>query len=942
MTGERRSSGAPGPLLETKLYVPRRARDLVARTRLTDRLDRGSAGALLLVSAPAGFGKTTMLAQWLSGRPERRPVAWLSLDRGDNDPITFWTYVVAALRSVSPEVGATASVLLQQGAPVQTVLTTLLNDLVAQPDDLLLVLDDYHLVESREVHDALAFLLDHLPDRLHLVIAGRADPPLPLARLRARGLLTEVRASDLRFTAEEAVAYLGGTMGLHLSDEDAAALESRTEGWIAALQLAALSLQGRDDVSAFVAGFAGDDRYVVDYLVEEVLQRQPETVRSFLVQTSLLERLSGALCDAITEGSDGAAVLESLDRANLFLFPLDDRREWYRYHRLFADVLQARLLAEQPALVPELHGRASTWFEQHGYLAEAVAHAQSGDDPARAAALVELAVPAMRRQRQEATALGWMTALPDAILRDRPVLSVHLAGARLSTGHLDGVEERLRDAERWLQPGADTRGMVVVDQDELAALPSIIALYRAAGALAVGDVEAALVHAGRVLEVAADDLHLVRGAAAGLLALAFWGRGDLVASHRMWAQSSASLFRAGHVADTFGCAVALADIRLAQGRLRDARSTYERALEVTAGPVLRGTVDMYIGLGEVLREQGDLEAAEQHLTRSRELGDHLGLPQAPYRRQVAAARLRESRGDLAGALALLDEAQRLYVPDFFPDVRPIASARARVQVRQGDLGAALAWARDRGLSPEDDLSYLREHEHLTLARALLADPATTEQGLHLLDRLLAAAEAGERGGSVLEILVQQALALDLEAALAPLGRALALAEPEEQVRTFVDEGRPMAALLARAAEQGIAPTYARRLLAAFEPTQPVAAVRRHVRRARRLRHARRVRGVRSRRTAQPARAGRPAPPAQRPDRPADRPRARRLAAHRAQPHQEHLRQARRQQPARSGPPRRGARPAGRFAHPALTAAPHGSVHHPSSPHVVIRGHHIGS
>ena len=446
----------PAPLLETKLYVPRSRRGLVPRPRLSERLDRGAASKLMLVSAPAGFGKTTLLTEWLAAGPaapaDERLAAWLSLDRGDNDPVSFWTYVIAALRTVASGVGENALALLHapQPPPIETVLTELLNELGAVAGDIVLVLDDYHVVDALDVQDGMAFLLDHLPPWLHVVIASRTDPALPLARLRARGELVETRAAELRFTPDEAAAYLNEMMGLQLTARDVAALEGRTEGWIAALQLAALSMQGRDNIAGFIAGFAGDDRYVVDYLAEEVLQRQPEHVQHFLLQTSILERLSGPLCDAVTGQGGGKAMLEALERGNLFLVPLDDRRQWYRYHHLFADVLQARLLDEQPGQVPDLHRRASAWYEQNGEPSVAIGHALAAEDFERAADLAELAIPAMRRTRQEATVRGWLEVIPDEVVRVRPVLSVGFAGALLSVGEFEGVEARLRDAERWL------------------------------------------------------------------------------------------------------------------------------------------------------------------------------------------------------------------------------------------------------------------------------------------------------------------------------------------------------------------------------------------------------------------------------------------------------------------------------------------------------------
>jgi LuxR family maltose regulon positive regulatory protein len=829
-----------GPLLETKLHVPRWRRNLVARPRLSERLSRGAESALTLVSAPAGFGKTTLLAEWLAvAAADGRSVAWLSLDQRDNDPALFWTYVVAALNTGAPGGGAGALSLLEPPRPPNEAgLVTLLNDLDAISNDVVLVLDDYHVIDARDVQDGVAFLLEHLPPQIHLVIASRTDPPLPLARLRGRGELAEIRAADLRFTPGEAAAYLNEVMGLALTAADVAALEGRTEGWIAALQLAALSMQGREDTAAFIDGFAGDDRYIVDFLAEEVLQRQPEHVQHFLLRTSILDRLSGSLCDAVTGQDGGKAKLTALERGNLFLVPLDDRRQWYRYHQLFADVLHARLLDEQPDDVPELHRRASGWLEQNGEQSEAIRHALAAGDFERAADLVELAIPAMRRSRQEAAVLGWLKLLPDEVVRVRPVLSVGFAGALLAGGEYEGVEARLRDAERWLdgatgiRAGSQAADMVVVDDEEFRRLPAEIELYRAAQALARGDGPETVRHARQALELSPADEHLGRASAAALMGLAFWANGDLEAGHSGYAECMAGLRRAGHIADTFGCAIALADIRRTQGHLGEAMRTYEQALQRASqqgGPVLRGTADMYVGMSEIHRERDDLPAATQQLLRSQDLGEHNGLPQNRYRWRVAMARIREAEGDLDGALDLLNEAERLYVGDFFPNVRPVPALRARVRIARGELGEALGWARERGLSADDDLSYLRECEHITLARVLLARytaeraERSVQEATRLLERLLRAADEGQRTGSVIEILVLQALARqargDIPAALASLRRALTLAEPEGYARIFADEGPPMASLLRAAAKQGIAPSYVRRLLAAVNKTE---------------------------------------------------------------------------------------------------------------------------
>jgi LuxR family maltose regulon positive regulatory protein len=831
-----------GPLLETKLHIPRWRRSLVARPRLSERLSRGAESALTLVSAPAGFGKTTLLAEWLAvAAAGGRSVAWLSLDQRDNDPALFWTYLVAALNTGAPAIGAGALALLRPPQPSnEAALVALINDLDAISDDVVLVLDDYHVIDARDVQDGMAFLLEHLPPQIHLVIASRTDPPLPLARLRGRGELAEIRAADLRFTPGEAAAYLNEVMGLVLTAADVAALEGRTEGWIAALQLAALSMQGREDTAAFIDGFAGDDRYIVDFLAEEVLQRQPGHVQHFLLQTSILDRLSGPLCDAVTGQHGGKAKLAALERGNLFLVPLDDRRQWYRYHQLFADVLHARLLDEQPDDVPGLHRRASGWLQQNGDPSEAIRHALAAGDFGRAADLVELAIPAMLRSRQEAAVLGWLELLPDEVVRVRPVLSVGFAGALLAGGEFEGVEARLRDAEGWLDGATGIRRgshapaaeMVVVDDAEFRRLPAEIELYRAAQALVRGDGPGTVRQARQALELSPADDHLGRASAAALMGLASWASGDLEAGHSGYAECMAGLRRAGHIADTFGCAIALADIRRTQGRLGEAMRTYEQALQRATQqgePVLRGTADMYVGMSEVHRERDDLPAATQQLLCSQELGEHIGLPQNRYRWRVAMARIREAEGDLAGALDLLDEAERLYVGDFFPNVRPVPALGARVRVAQGELGEALGWAREQGLSVDDDLSYLREFEHITLARVLLAQytakraERSIQEATRLLERLLRAAEEGQRTGSVIEILVLQALAHqardDIPAALASLRRAVTLAEPEGYVRIFADEGPPMASLLRAAAKQGIARDYVRRLLAAVNKAE---------------------------------------------------------------------------------------------------------------------------
>ena len=828
------------PLLTTKLYIPAPPADAVPRPRLLALLDDGLARRLTLVSAPAGFGKTTLVSAWLAACA--RPAAWLSLDSRDGDPVRFLTYVVAALRTALPAIGEREARALAapQPPPAESILTALVNALAMQPDPLVLVLDDYHVVDAPPVDDAVAFLLDHLPPHVHLVITTREDPRLPLARLRARGQMVDVRAADLRFTPAEAAAFLEQATGLALAAADVAALEARTEGWIAGLQLAALSMRGRADVHGFVQAFAGDNRYIVDYLVEEVLARRPDAERAFLLQTSILERLCGDLCAAVTGQAASGEMLAGLERANLFVVALDDRRRWYRYHHLFADVLRAHLLAETPGAVAALHRQASDWHAAHGLPADAIRHALAADDHARAAALIEAEWPAMDRTFQTATWLGWANALPAAEVDARPVLAGAYAWALLNRGEIEAAETRLAAAERWLQGEQAATGAqaaeVVAGAAQLAVLPATVAAARAFIAQARGDVTATIAHARRALDLLPPDDDLHRGIAGALLGIACWAAGDLAAAERALVEGMARLQAAGALLFALRGTYALADIRLAQGRLAAAVHTYEAAIrlaEQEGEHILRGTADLHLRLGELYRERDDEAAAARTLARGEALGEQSASPFWRYRLYLARARWQQAHGDLAGALDALDAAERHHVRGPVPDIQPPAALKARIWIAQGRLDDAQAWARTHAVTAADALSYLREAEHITLARLLLArgqrdgDRAAIDQALALLGRLQRAAEAGGRPGSVLEIRMVQSLAHaaqdDTDAALAVLAPALAHGAAEGYVRAFTDEGAPMASLLAAAAARGIEPSYARTLLAILDRESAAAA-----------------------------------------------------------------------------------------------------------------------
>lgn len=838
----------PTPILATKIYIPSPQPSLVPRPRLIERLNIGllTRYKLTLIAAPAGFGKTALLSDWVVRN--QHPVAWLSLDIGDNDLVRFLTYVIAALQSIDSKICAETLDMLQarQPAPIDLIVTSLIHDIAKISQSTALVLDDYHLIEAQPVHDAITFLLDHLPQTLHLFIASRSDPPLPLSRLRARGQLVELRATDVRFTASESASFLSQEIGSNLTAEDASALEARTEGWITGLQLAALSMRGRKDIAGFVRAFTGTHRYIIDYLVEEVLQRQPAHIRSFLLQTSILERLCGPLCDAVTGQTDGASMLHSLERANLFLVPLDDQRQWFRYHHLFAEVLQARLQAALPDQATALHQIASKWYEQNQLPHEAIRHALAAGDVERVADLIELALPNMRQSRQDATLRGWLKALPDALVRRRPVLSVHLAWALLVAGDLDAVEPRLQDAEKWLEKHAahdeQLQGMTgqdaAEDNAELRVLPVTVAIYRAALAQALGDIAGTARHSRQALDRVQPGDYLGRGAAAGLLGLAHWASGDLELARQSFSEARSSLHLAGNIADTISSTVVLADMQIAQGRLREACRVLEQALQLatTQGePAPQATADVLVALADLYCEYGDLDAAKQHLQRSRMLGERASLFENRYRWPVAMARILVAEGDLDGALRELNKAERLYIRGFFPDVRPVAALQARIWITQGRLAEAWSWIRQKGLSIDDTPTYLHEFEHLTLVRLCISqfrihpERDSIQLATTLLGRLLSAAEAGGRSGSVNEILLLQALAFEVQGqmprALASLERVLASAGPEGYVRLFVDEGPPMAALLQLAAQRGIESVYVRRLLDAFgQPDDPVSIV----------------------------------------------------------------------------------------------------------------------
>jgi len=904
-------------ILVTKLHAPSLPPSLVPRERLLDRLDQALACRLTLVSAPAGFGKTILLGQWarrLEGSDASVRVAWISLDDGDNDPARFAAYLAAALHpndegARPPDQGAARL----GGPPLkESHLVLAINEVAALPGTVVLVLDDYHAITSRVVHDAVAYLVDHCPDNLHLVLATRADPPLPLPRLRASGHLAEVRQSDLRFTPEECAAFLNSAMGLGLSAHDLASLAARTEGWIAGLQMAALSLQGHDADpaarSGFVRAFTGSHRFVLDYLAEEVLEKQPPAVQEFLLRTSILERLCASLCDAVIGAggvggpgappglADSQSILEHLEAANLFIVPLDDERRWYRYHRLFVDLLRKRLGQTSPNLVPELHRRASAWHEREGLIAAAIDHALAARDDEHAADLIERHAEATMMLSEVTTLLGWVGSLPDDLVRARPTLAFyHTLALAMSGSPMDAVEGRLRDVARAQADG----GPCGIMAGRTAALHAYLMLFRP-------DMDRAVALCHQALEQLPEGDRFLRSVVAWILSLARVADGDLEDGQRALAEVVQIGRETANPLIAVSALCHQARLQTRQGHLQRACEMLERALELATDPRGRRlpiASKALIDLGDLARERNDLAAAERDVAEGLELARQWS-ELATFDAYFPLARTRLARGDLAGAREAIETARRIArrseataIDDAVVDLQ-----HAYLCIRTGDLAEAERWARRRGLLPyalpgtdhardvpQDYVSvHLRKYEHLVLARLFIAQGRAAD-ALQLSDGVLAEARQLARTDLTLQSLILRALAHqaqgDDEGSLDALSEALSLAEPCGYVRTFLDEGEPMATLLRKAASRAVSPAYASTLLAAFGGPGPLG-------------QAPPPSGTSPAppRASQRARDGRAAPAGRRHVQPGDCTRTDRRREHHPLPLQEHLRQAGRAQP----------------------------------------------
>jgi LuxR family maltose regulon positive regulatory protein len=799
----------PTPILATKLSIPRLRPHLVSRPRLIERLNEGLHGRLTLISAPAGFGKTTLVSAWLTGCGRR--AAWLSLDKRENAPAGFLTYLIAALQTLEATIGAEVVNVLQSPQPPSTesILTTLLNDLTTISDEFILVLDDYHVIEAQPVDQALTSLVEHLPPLMHLVIITREDPPLPLARLRARGYLHELRASDLRFTPAEAAAFLTQVMGLTLSAADIAALERRTEGWIAGLQFAALSLQGQPDATSFIASFTGSHHFVLDYLLEEVLGQQPESIQTFLLRTSILDRLCGSLCNAVVldPSASGQVTLEYLERTNLFLIPLDNERRWYRYHHLFADLLRQRLPpsittspGEAQSQVNTLHIRASQWYEDHDLEIEAFQHAAAAHDVERAEHLMEGNGIPLHFRGAVITLLDWLASLPETVLDARPSLWVRYASLLLVNGQTTGVEEKLQAAEAALQG-------VEVD-DKTRNLIGQIAAARAILALTRYQAETMLAQSRRALEYLHPNNLFLRATAHWTTGFAYLFQGERVAARVALTEAIFLSQAARDIFTTILATIGLGTLQEADNQLSQATETYQHVLQLAGHQPLQIIYEAHLGLARVLYEWNDLEAAQQHAQQSLQLArQYEGVIDRFILCEVLLARLKLAQGDVARATALLAEAaQSARQQNFVYRIPDVATIQVLTLLRQGNLAAAAHLAQTHQLP-------------LSQARVYLAQ-GDTSAALVVLESWRRQVEARGWEDERLKMMVLQAVVLQAhrkqDEAVQLVVDALSLAEPGGFIRLFVDEGAPMARLLSQAEALGKMPDYIGKLLAVYQ------------------------------------------------------------------------------------------------------------------------------
>ncbi|MDH5229468.1 MAG: LuxR C-terminal-related transcriptional regulator [Gammaproteobacteria bacterium] len=806
------------PILSTKLFIPTVRSHSVERTRLLERMNEGVGRCLSLISASAGFGKTTLVIQWITHY--QKTVAWFSLDENDNDTHRFLVYFIKALQTVVPNLAENVVVTLQssQTPDLDNLITILLNEISATNQEIILVLDDYHLLDCRSVDEMMIKILEYKPPRFHIIITSREDPNFPLAKLRARNQLNEIRVADLRFTQSETAEFLSVSTDLNLASEHVASLESRTEGWIVGLQLAAISLREQKNVSAFVNSFAGSHRFVLDYLLEEVLNQQTESVQNFLLRTSVLERISSALCDAVLQDKQQASqeYLEHCEQSNLFLIPLDVQRQWYRYHHLFADILRLRLQKLNPSLVNQLYQRASEWCYANGYEDDAIRYALKAKHFDRAADLLELAWPGMERYVMTAPWLTWAKQIPQAILLQRPVLATNYAWALLDVGELEQSEHYLQLVEAMLEIANDFQVKlkqpalsVYLDEQQFQDIPVTLVSARSFLALAQGQLVDAVKHAQQVLSMAAANDIQKRFAATALMGLVYCTKGDLDAAYQTFYQSMAGMRKAGFVNESVGGCFILGDIKMIQARLDEAERIYlqtKQSMDV-GEPLPQGAAYIYLGLSKIHREQGQQQLADDNLNRAIDIDRETPLQLCQYRIALAQVRAAQAQKEFELAVHYVNKAERLYYRNVVPEFQPLDAIKARLWIQQGYLDDANSWATEKNLSVDNVCNFLSEFDNITYLRLLLVSHQHNQQQVQLQQLLIfsqkildAAMEAG-RLASVMELYLMQALihqqAGDESAAHAALVRSFDIAHQQNYVQLYLDEGPVVIKLLAK-------------------------------------------------------------------------------------------------------------------------------------------------
>ena len=824
------------PILSTKLFIPIPRQDLVPRPRLLEKLNTGHDKKLTLISAPAGFGKSTLLSNWVHQSEE--DIVWVSLDESDNDPARFLTYFIAAINqsdATETAIGKGSLSLLQssQSLPVVDVMTSLINEIALLPGKITLVLDDYHLIREPLIDESLTFLIEHQPQNFHLIIATRDDPHLPLARLRAKGQLTELRAVDLRFSLSETGDFLNKVMGLALSSDDIDALESRTEGWIAGLQLAAISLQGLDDPGDHIKLFTGSHRFVLDYLIEEVLSQQSEIIQIFLLKTAILDRMTGSLCDSLTGQDNGQATLEMLEHTNLFIVPLDEERRWYRYHHLFADLLRQRLHQTQSEQLPILHQKASDWYQQKGFVFKMIDHALRGENYQRAAFLIEDQFKGNYERINQNVLRQWLAEMPEEFVLSKPDLSILRAWNLFNLGQFEAANQSLQAAEKMLDPNIDFQLTFLQDREQppddyrmrllgrLTAIRSLLASFS-------GNVTGTIEYARQALEYLPEQELEWRSAVLIAMGDVYASQGKMSAAQNARSDALATAKASGDINILMITNLSLAETFRLQGKLRKVIGICERQLKsankhgISDSAVMGWLYGMW---GETLAELNDLESALEKAKKGIELSTNGRDVTYISFSNLSLVRVLISTGDITGAegaIQSIENSAHEYDLPHWASLQ-LSAWQARIWLAQGKPKLLSQWVNERELEPDREPEYLHELEYIVLARILITQ-GKPDEAVTLLKHLLEAAEAGGRTSRVIEIFILHALALqaqgDTEHAITKLEKALTLAKPGGFIRTFVDEGPLMEKLLKIIkTEDKILKKYIRKLLAVFGETK---------------------------------------------------------------------------------------------------------------------------